>query len=278
MTRPNRRRIRKGTWAFGALFVMVTWPLTADEQPATIQNHQLSVTAGLEGGTYEIKAPGSQRAVFRSDVAAEINHHWLKSAEFPQSKTVQSVFSNSLGKGQMLTTVSSGLAGAPSLISTIRLYDELPFGDMELKVQNSTNIPVTVQAIRVVDAIGSPRINLDGREDAVRVLSDSFSEDRPTLHIYGLGKAPVYGGWGSFGKGYSDAHLAVGSQLIYNLESRQSLFLGALTSRRWLTVLRLGVAESPPPEFGWFPILSIQQVPRKSKKRSPFRNPSLKTK
>ena len=39
-------------------------------------------------------------------------------------------------------------------------------------------------------------------------------------------------------------HRAVGSQLIYNRESHESLFLGALTSDRFLTILRLHVAGS----------------------------------
>jgi hypothetical protein len=237
-------RIQKGALAFVALFVVAAWSSSADQQPATIENKQLSVTAGLQGGSYEIRTQGSKRAVFRSGVAAEIDHLWLKSADFPHFKTVRSAFTDGLGKGQMLTTTYWGLPDRPSLISTIRLYDDLPFGDTEVKVQNSTNKLVTVQAIRSVEVIGSPRIDLGGREDAARVLSDSFSEDRPTLHIYDLGKAPVYLGSDRFGKEYSDTHLAVGSQLIYNLESHQSLFLGALTSQRWLTVLHLGVTKS----------------------------------
>ena len=236
----SRRRIHKGALAFVALFVVAGGPSNAGQQLATIQNKQLSVTVGLQKGSYEIRAQGSKRPVLRSGVAAETDHHWLKSADFPHFKTVQSTFSDCIGKGQMLATTYSGLADAPSLISTIRLYDDLSFGDTEVKVQNSTKKPVTVQAIRSVDVIGLPRIDLGGREDAARVLSDSFSESSPILHIYDLGKAPLDGA----GKGYSDTHLAVGSQLIYNLESRQSLFLGALTSQRWLTVLRLGVAKS----------------------------------
>jgi hypothetical protein len=144
----------------------------------------------------------------------------------------------------MITTNYWGLRGEPTLTSTIHLYDDLSFGDIEVTVRNSTSKAVTVQAIRSVDAFGSPRIDLGGPEWAVRVLSDSFSEDRPLLHIYDLGKAPVYLGSDEVGKAYSDTHLAVGSQLLYNLESHQSFFLGALTSQRWLTVLRLGVAKS----------------------------------
>ncbi|MGC1645146.1 MAG: PKD domain-containing protein, partial [Candidatus Sulfotelmatobacter sp.] len=59
------------------------------------------------------------------------------------------------------------------------------------------------------------------------VLSDSFSEDWPDLALYDLGEAP--GGM----------HRGAGSQLVYNRESKQSLFLGALTSDRFLTLMHL---------------------------------------
>jgi len=39
-------------------------------------------------------------------------------------------------------------------------------------------------------------------------------------------------------------HRAVGSQLIYNRQSHESWFLGALTSDRFLTILRLHLAGS----------------------------------
>src|SRR5208337_1564601 len=55
----------------------------------------------------------------------------------------------------------------------------------------------------------------------------SYSEDRPQLAIRDLGDAP---------KGM---HRAVGSQLIYNRRSGQSLFFGALTSDRLLTIFHL---------------------------------------
>jgi len=84
-----------------------------------------------------------------------------------------------------------------------------------------------VQAIRSVEAMGEPVINLGGDASADRVLSDSFSEDWPDLVLYDLGGAP--GGM----------HRGAGSQLIYNRESKQSLFLGALSSDRFLTVMHL---------------------------------------
>ena len=85
----------------------------------------------------------------------------------------------------------------------------------------------TVQAIRNVEAVGEPIINLGGGQSADQVLSDSFSEDWPDLVLYDLGG--VHGGM----------HRGAGSQLIYNRESNQSLFLGALTSDRFLTLMHL---------------------------------------
>jgi hypothetical protein len=125
----------------------------------------------------------------------------------------------------MLTTTYSGIADAPELTSTIRLYDDLPFGDIEVKVQNSTKKPVTVQMLRSVEAIGSPSVNLGGRESTTRVLSDTFTVNE--LKIYDLAEAP------------KRTHLAVGSQLIYNRDSGQSLFFGALSSRRFPVVFDL---------------------------------------
>ena len=71
--------------------------------------------------------------------------------------------------------------------------------------------------------LGAPAVNR-------RVLSDSFSEDRPAMQLRDLANAE------------HQMHRAVGSQLIYNRESHASLFLGALSSKRFLTILRLHVA------------------------------------
>jgi alpha-galactosidase len=75
--------------------------------------------------------------------------------------------------------------------------------------------------------MGDSILALGGRASDERVLSDSFSEDWPDLVIYDLGEAP------------DGMHRGVGSQLIYNRRTKQSLFIGALTSDRFLTLLRL---------------------------------------
>jgi alpha-galactosidase len=81
-----------------------------------------------------------------------------------------------------------------------------------------------------VEAAHAPIAFLGGAPAEDRVLSDSFSEDRPAMKIHDLGDAE------------HGMHRAVGSQLIYNRQSDESLFLGALTSDRFLTILRLHMA------------------------------------
>ncbi len=94
-------------------------------------------------------------------------------------------------------------------------------------MRNTTDRAIAVQSIRTVHATAAPVIGLNGPASSDRILSDSFSEDRPQLAIRELGDGP---------KG---VHRAVGSQLIYNRRSGQSLFLGALTSDRLLTIFHL---------------------------------------
>ena len=107
---------------------------------------------------------------------------------------------------------------------------------LKLKIRRTNS--VTIQSLRSVEAIGDKIIDLDGTQTSDRVLSDSFSEDWPPLQIYDLGKAP------------QGMHRAVGSQLIYNRESKESLFLGALTSDRFLTIIHLQTHSSPPSGTG----------------------------
>ncbi|HET7099686.1 MAG TPA: glycoside hydrolase family 36 protein, partial [Terriglobia bacterium] len=103
---------------------------------------------------------------------------------------------------------------------------------MEVKVSNHTVKPVSVEAIRDVDAIGNPRINLGGTESADRFMFESFTED-PTIPIGGLDQAP------------NGAYIGFRDGLIYNRRSKQSLLLAALTEDRFVTTLHLTVQKPP---------------------------------
>ena len=192
----------------------------------SIQGKSLSV-AVYSDGSYSIASPGISGIVVRSDVEADVDSHVLRSSTYPQHNTVQSEFRDEFGSGWKLVVTHTGLSGTPDLVCTLRLYRDQSWGDIEVKVVNSTDRPIHVQAIRSIHATDAPVINLNGPASADRILSDSYSEDRPQLAIRDLGTAP------------EGRHRGVGSQLIYNRQSGESLFLGALTSDRLLTIFHL---------------------------------------
>jgi alpha-galactosidase len=186
----------------------------------------LSVVVQASDGTYEIQR-GIGHSVIHAGVAAEIDHRWIKSTDYPKHEISQSSFEDAIGRGKKISVVSSGLPNIPELAYTLQVYDGRAFGVIEAAVQNHTGRSTTIQSIRSVEAIGNKIIDLGGPQSADRVLSDSFSEDWPPLQIYDFGKAP------------HGMHRAVGSQLIYNRESKESVFFGALTSDRFLTIIHL---------------------------------------
>ena len=196
---------------------------TADE--LTIRNQQLSVTVRKQGGAYEIRAKAAENPVIRSLVAAQINHRWIKSNEYPQHRVVRSSFQDVLGHGEQLTVALSGLPGRPNLQYILRLYDQLPFGYVKVQVQNQTRRTMTIEAIRSLEAFGEPMIDLGARESFVRVLSDGFTENDVQIHKLGQDPQGLY--------------RAVGSQLIYNRDSKQSVFFGGMTASRFLTIMHL---------------------------------------
>ena len=194
-----------------------------------LTNDKLSLSVDAKDGTYQLAVRGGQ-LVFTSGVAAQVNHQWLRSTEYPRHQVSESTFSDELGSGRAITVPNSGLPGKADLMYVVQLYDQNPYGTLQVTVRNTTGNEVTVQAIRGVEALGEPLLNLGGHAFADRILSDSFSEDWPQLRLYDLGKAP--GGM----------HRGAGSQLVYNRESKQSLFIGALTADRFLTLLHLQTA------------------------------------
>jgi hypothetical protein len=191
-----------------------------------LTNDELSLMVNAQEGSYQLSVHGGQ-PLLRSRVAAQVDHQWLRSSDYPRHQASESTFEDDLGPGREVTVTCSGLDGKPDLIYVLQLYKQRPYGTVQVKVQNSSGKEVTVQAIRSVEAMGEPILNLGGGQSADRVLSDSFSEDWPDLALYDLG-------------GVRDGmHRGAGSQLIYNRESKQSLFLGALTSDRFLTLMHL---------------------------------------
>jgi alpha-galactosidase len=226
------------------------------QQPALLQNEALAVTVRPSDGSYEIRAAQSTQPALAASIGAEIDHQWLRSNRYPHHKATASTFQDALGKGRQISVAFSGLASQPDLSYVIRVYDGMPFGSILVSVRNGTGKEVTVQAIRSLEALGEAKLELAGPAAADRILADSFSEDRPEVEIHDLAQATegLRQAAASVPGGETNEPLlrgifrGVGSELIYNRQSRQSLFLGALTSERFLTLLHLqvtGTSEQP---------------------------------
>jgi alpha-galactosidase len=204
----------------------------AQDSEVNVRTEGLSVVVRPSDGTYEVQTGVGGHSIIHARVAAEIDHKWIKSTDYPKHEISQSNFEDGLGHGKKITVISAGLSNLPDLAYTLQIYDGGAFGVVGTEIQNHTGKPLTIQSIRSVEAVGSKIIDLSGAEKSDRVLSDSFSEDWPPLQIYDLGKA------------LKGMHRAVGSQLVYNRESKESLFVGALTSNRFLTIIHLQTQSS----------------------------------
>ncbi|MGO9084897.1 MAG: PKD domain-containing protein [Candidatus Sulfotelmatobacter sp.] len=197
-----------------------------------LKNDALVVRVGSDG-SYTISAKRAASPLVRASAAAEVDHHWIKSAEYPKHEVEVSDFEDTLGRGRQVKVTATGLSDRPDLVYTIRVYDTRPFGEIQVQIQNHSARTFEVQSIRTLESEGKTILDLHANPAADRVLSDSFSEDWPPLQIFDLGKAP--GG----------VHRAVGSQLVYNQQSKESVFFGALTADRLLTIFHLQTQPTP---------------------------------
>ena len=232
--------MKKAAWRFFRhnslglfLCLIIACAFPASSQAAvSLHNSQLSVSVKPQDGSYEIRANALQSPVLAARVGAEVDHRWLRSSDYPHHAAAESTFQDALGAGRQATITFTGLSSEPDLVCILRLYNELPYGTVEVEVVNHTSKSVSVEAIRDVDAAGSPQVNLGGPEGADRIMFESYSED-PTIKIGGLDQAP---------KG---TYFGVRDGLIYNLRSKQSLLLAALTADRFMTALHLKVEQPP---------------------------------
>lgn len=200
-------------------------------QPSTelLQGKRIGFSISAKDGSYTVVDVAAGRPIFHSGVAAEVNHHWLRGSEYPRHSIIRENASDELGPATRLTVSSTGLAGKPDLIYSLELHENPEFTKISVKLHNAGPETLSVQALRSVDASGNQAVDLGGSDSSDRVLSDSFSEDRPAISIHDLADSE------------NGMHRAVGTQLIYNRDSKRNLFLGTLSSEKFLTVLRLRI-------------------------------------
>ncbi|HZC42683.1 MAG TPA: alpha-galactosidase, partial [Acidobacteriaceae bacterium] len=196
------------------------------------QTKTLGVQIDSADGTYMLGVKGANAFVLHAGIAGRVDGQWLQSKEYPKHATAESSESDDMGTAHQWTVTFSGLAGKPELVYRLRAYPDKPFADIQVFVRNTTAQQISVESIRPVAAVGNSILDLNGNPADDRVLSDSFSEDRPNITIHDLGDDDMYRG--------------VGSQLIYNRQSHESFFAGALTSDRFLTILRIHLDKKSP--------------------------------
>jgi alpha-galactosidase len=200
----------------------------AQAQPAQIENSTLLVSVNSKTGAYTIREK-SGPVRLTADVAAKVNGQWVHSADYPK----HAVSSSAAAEGTPeLTITHSSLAGQPDLICSVRLHPNPDYAEVTVVVRNATQKPLQVQGIRAIEISDPRQLDLGAPTSALRILSDSFSEDRPAMAIH------------DFGDNKDGLYRGVGSQLLYNRQSKQSLFIGALNSDKWLTMLRLHAPQS----------------------------------
>jgi len=195
----------------------------------TLQEKTVGVSLNPVDGSYTIFDPVSAKPILHSGVAVEVDRHWLRSSDYPKHALSRDNVTDELGSRTRFSILNTGLRARPDLIYSLEIHSNPDFVILTTTVRNPGATAVSVQALRSVEAMGPGTADLGAPAVSDRVLSDSFSEDRPGIVIHDL--ADSDGGM----------HRGVGSQLIYNRETKRSLFLGSLTSDRYLTILRLHV-------------------------------------
>lgn len=201
----------------------------SETAPRSVQEKTIAVAVDPADGSYTISDPAAGEPVLHSLVAAEIDHRWLRSGDYPKHSLSRAALEGGSGSGTRFTVVNSGLTGQPDLAYSLELHGNPDFATIAVTLRNNSSKPISVQALRTVEAVSPAIVNLGAQEAADRVLSDSFSEDRPAITIHDLGDVE------------NGIDRAVGSQLIYNRDTKRSLFVGALSSDKLLTILRLHV-------------------------------------
>jgi alpha-galactosidase len=229
------RHLRPRIAKLGAiiLFVAIPWLFAQSAAQSAARSAiqgALKVSIDQKMGGYSIAAPGIAGPVLSAGPAILVDDKWIAGRDYPQHHVQSAQVSGPLGSATEQTVLYAGLAGAPDLILRIRTYSAEPFGEIQLTARNTTGAPQHIERFRLLDAAGPEILHLGGDPASDRVLSDSFSEDRPAMQLRDLGDAE------------KQVHRGVGSQLVYNQQSHQSWFLGALTSDKFLSVLRLGMA------------------------------------
>src|SRR5205823_10445285 len=91
-------------------------PILAPGQDLFLRNQQVIVTINRQDGSYELRSAPDGRTILRSVIAAQINHHWTKSSQYPKHEVSKSSFEDRLGRAEQIVIRSTGLSHSPDLV------------------------------------------------------------------------------------------------------------------------------------------------------------------
>jgi alpha-galactosidase len=209
--------------------IALAYPLQSIGQLAS-SDATLKASIEPTHGAWSLSYPGA--SLKAAGIAAEVDHRWIHASDYSKHSLTMRAETGELGAADLSTVTYEGDSDKPSLTYRLRTYRSEPFADLQVTLRNTTSHSITVQDIRPIDITAPDGIDLGAPDENDRVLSDSLSEDRPTMSIRDLADT------------HNGVHRGVGSQLFFNRKTGKSLFLGVLTSDKFLTVFRAYVASS----------------------------------
>ncbi len=226
----SRRRKTIRIPLFAAIVIVLldsSWFAAAQAEP-----FQGTLTAAIEpkDGFYSLATRGGTASLNGAGIAAEVDHKWLHAGDYGKPVVVEASEAGELGRAHTWKVTYGASPDLPELIYRLRVYADVPFADLQVTVRNSTSREIAVEDIRPIEITTAGGIELGGSPADDRVLSDSLSEDRPTMRIRDFADAP------------DGTHRGFGSQLVFNRGTGNSYFVGALTSDKFLSIFRLHTA------------------------------------
>ena len=101
--------------------LMVALPCVAQQVTnGRLTNDELSLTVNAQEGSYQLFLHDGQ-PVLNSRVAAQVDHQWLRSSDYPRHQASESTFEDDLGSGRQVTVTCSGLDAKPDLVYVLQL-------------------------------------------------------------------------------------------------------------------------------------------------------------
>lgn len=201
---------------------------------AAAQSHVSPMTISIDpkDGSYFVRGEGLREPILHASVAAQVDNAWLRPRDYKSLAIHQKTEQTPFGDAVTWDVTCTGRQNAPELHYRIKQYALLPFAEVQVSVVNTSDVPMHVQAFRMLEATGQPVLNLGAGNMHDLILSDSYSEDIPPIRIRDLQDAE------------NSMHRGAGSQLIYNRESGWSFFAGTLSTDRFITLIRLHLDEA----------------------------------